>query len=64
MDIYIERIRDNISASKSGRNRAVKTQDKLETSVDKLTPCYTSLVALDTSRLELQRRVQLQATTF
>ena len=33
--IYIERIRDNISASKSGGNRAVKTQDKLETSVDK-----------------------------
>ena len=40
MDIYRERIRDNISASKSGRNRAVKTQDELETSVDKLTPCY------------------------
>ena len=26
---------DNISANKSGGNRAVKTQDKLETSVDK-----------------------------
>ena len=56
MDIYRERIRDNISASKSGGNRAVKTQDELETSVDMQASHHviTSLVAVDTSRLELQ----------